>query len=252
MAYTVQYDSNQYILYSEGRVACTPAGSEIKTRFPALLREVLEDLKIYGPDPTVAISVYNLMCSYADFGRRTSKSGLIEAIFSDLKIDIIFDLPADPDACRFLCACYDNDLFDRLGIRPSSTQPDLKKLEKVLYPELCVLSKRALTVVGMFAANLGSVLLGMALVTDSIDLVCLAQSYCRRLYDYLGELSDPVAAGDTTSSWKYEPYEYDELYCNSVCCAGSGYDFPFRGLTFSCTVVQMFDRIQGFCRFPDE
>jgi hypothetical protein len=252
MSYTVQYYSNQYILYDEGRVACTPAGNEIKTRFPALLREALEDLKIYGPDPTAAISVYNLVCSYTDFGRRTSISGLIEAIFSDLKIDIVLHLPADPETRRFLRACYDNDLLDRLGIGPSSTPPDLKKLEKVLYPELCMFSKRALTVVGMFAANLGSVLLGMTLVTDSINLICLAQSYCRRLYDYLEELSDPVALGDTTSSWKYEPHEYDELYCNSVCCAGSGYDFPFRRLTSSCTVMQMLNKIQRFCRFPDE
>ena len=129
MSYTIQYDSNQYVLYHEDCVACTPAGNEIKTRFPALLREAIEDLRVYGPDPTAAISVYNLICSYTDCGRRTSKSGLIDAVFSDLKIDIIFDLPADPEACRFLRACYDNDLFDRLGIRPSLTPPDLKRLE---------------------------------------------------------------------------------------------------------------------------
>jgi len=252
MLYTIQYNNGQYILYHEDRIVCTPEGNEIKTRFPALLREAIENLRIYGPDPTVAISVYNLICSYTDFGRRTSKSGLIDAIFPDLKTDIVFDLPADPEAHRFLRVCYDNELFERLNIRPSLTPPDLKKLEKVLYPELCILSKRTLTVIGLFATNLGSVMLGMALVSDLINLACLAQSYCRRLYDYLEELSDPVAAGDTTVSWKYEPEEDDELYCNSVCCAGSGHDFPFRGLTSSCTVVQMLNKMQWFCGFPDE
>ena len=252
MSYTIQYDSNQYVLYHEDRVVCTPAENEIKTRFPALLREAIEDLRIYGPDPTAAITVYNLICSYTDFGRRTSKSSLIDIIFSDLKTDIVFDLPADPEAHRFLRACYDNDLFDRLNIRPSLTPPDLKNLEKVLYPELCLLSKRMLTVIGMFATNLGSAMLAMALVSDLINLACLAQSHCRRLYDYLEELSDPVAVGDTTLSWKYEPDEYDELYCNSVCCAGSGYDFPFRGLTSSCAVVQMLEKMQRFCGFSDE
>jgi hypothetical protein len=61
MLYTVQYDSNQYILYSEDRVVCTPAGNEIRTRFPGLLREALEDLEVYGPDPTAAIVEHGSM-----------------------------------------------------------------------------------------------------------------------------------------------------------------------------------------------
>ena len=144
MLYTAQYDSNQYILYHEDRVVYTLAGNEIRTRFPALLRETLANLQVYGSDPTVAICVYNLVYSYTDFGRRAPKSVLINAIFFDLKIDIVFDLPADPEAYRFLRACYDNELFDRPAISLSLTRPDLKKLEKVLYSKLCTLSRRAL------------------------------------------------------------------------------------------------------------
>ena len=253
MSYTVQYESNQYILYSEDRVVCTPAGNEICTRFPALLKEALEDLKIYGPDPTASIGVYNLICSYTDFGRRTSMTSLIEAILSDLKTDIVFNLPADPDAYRFLYACYNNKLFENLGISPGlAPPPNLKKLEKILYPELLKLSRRTLTVISSFATNLGSPMLGIALVHDSIDLGPLSQSYCSVLHDYLSELSDPVASGDTTTQWKYEPGEYDELLCNSLCCVGSGFDYPLKGLDSSCALVQTLKKMQKFCRFPDE
>ncbi|MHC4538364.1 MAG: hypothetical protein ACYS74_01110 [Planctomycetota bacterium] len=243
--------NNSYVaLDDEHQIVLTPAGSEIRTRFPRLLKETLEDLETHGPDPGEAISTYSLVCSYIDFARAASKQALIGIIFHDLRHDIVFDLPASPEAHHFLDRCYRNMLFDRIGIAPSqAVPPNLNRLKDRLMSELQVLSRRQLTVVIYFSANLGSALLGLAVVTHSINLGDLAQAYCARLHCYLTGQHDSLGTGERVQ-YEYDPEVFDEQYCDE-CCVGSEYDHPVR-LTSSCSVVQMLEKVQRFCGFPDE
>jgi hypothetical protein len=253
MSLEIHRVDNTYVVVDddEHQIVLTPAVNKIRTRFPALLRETLEDLQVYGPDPEAEISTYSLPCSYIDFAQAASKHALIEPIVHDLPDDIVFDLPASPEANHFLHRCYANKLFDRLGIVPSLTvPPDLSRLKSRLVPELAGFSKRQLTSVIYFSASLGSALLGMAVVFNSINLGDLAQAYCSRLHRYLAGQS---YSSDTSGpmQYEYEPEVYDQAYCDRECCVGGEHDHPMQ-LTSSCSVVQMLDKIQKFCRFPDE
>ncbi len=244
-------DDTYVALDDDHQIVLTPAGYEIRTRFPGLLQETLEDLETYGSDPEEAISTYSLVCTYIDFARRTSKQTLIEPIVHDLPHDIVFDLPASPEAHRFLYRCYRNVLFDRLGVVPSlAVPPGLDGVKDRLISKLHGLSKRQLSCVIYFSASLGSALLGLALVTHSINLGGLAQAYCSRLHRYFAAQSDSVGIVEM-EVYGYAPELFDEQYCDSMCRVGSEYDHPVP-LTSSCSVAQMLEKVQRFCGFPDE
>ena len=256
MSFEIHRIDDTYVAVDdEHGIVLTPGGNNLTTRFPALLGAALENLKNYGPDTVTKISLYNLVCTYIDLSLRLSKHDLIEPIVQDLPIDIVFDLPASPEANHFLRRCYSNNLFDRLGLRPSlDVPPDLGRLKDGIRSELEGLSKRQLSTIIYFSACLESGLLGMAVVTCSIDLSGLAQAYCTRLHNYLaGRQSDSLATGGAGEQQQneYEPEVYDQTYCDCECCIGGEQDHPLE-LNSSCELIQMLETVQRFCAFPDE